>query len=55
MGKIVNQHISWAEFPEIQKRLESRDKIILEIKSYQHRIRYIDKILGISRSKKIHT
>jgi hypothetical protein len=55
MGKIVNQHISWAEFPEIQKRLESRDKIILEIKSYQDRIRYIDKILGISRSKKIHT
>ncbi|MGO8881955.1 MAG: hypothetical protein ACLPVO_02575 [Desulfomonilaceae bacterium] len=53
--KIFNRHISWAEFPEMQKRIELRDKIIVQIKSYQDRIRYIDKILRISRNKKIPT
>jgi hypothetical protein len=54
-GKILNQHIPWTEFPEIQKSIELRDKIIVQIKSYQDRIRYIDKILRISRNKKIPT
>ncbi|MCX5873469.1 MAG: hypothetical protein NTY51_09605 [Deltaproteobacteria bacterium] len=54
-NKIINRHISWAEFPEMQNRIELRDRIIAQIKSYQDRIRYIDKILGISRNKKIPT
>ncbi|MHB8205655.1 MAG: hypothetical protein ACYDHG_18405 [Desulfomonilaceae bacterium] len=53
--KIFNRHVSWAEFSEMQKRIESRDKIILQIKSYQNRIRYLDKILGISKNKRIST
>ncbi|MCX5871929.1 MAG: hypothetical protein NTY51_01670 [Deltaproteobacteria bacterium] len=51
-SKVVNTYIRKTEWPEVQKKIELRNKILNEIKPYQNRIRYIEKILGISRNKK---
>lgn len=50
--KIFNLHIPWSKFPEIQERIELRKKIIVQMKSYQDRVRYLERILGISRNRK---
>jgi hypothetical protein len=50
-NKVFNLHISESKLPEIQNLLEKRMKLIEETKPYKNRIRYIEKILGISRNK----
>jgi len=50
-NKVFNQHISESKLPEMQNLLEKRMKLIEETKPYKNRIRYIEKILGISRNK----
>ncbi len=50
-NKVINQHISESKLTEMQNLLERRLKLIEETKSYKNRIRYIEKILGISRNK----
>ena len=51
-NSIFNMHIPWSKFPEIQEQIELRNKILVQIKSYQSRVRYLEKILGISRNRK---
>jgi len=50
-NKVFNLHISESKLPEIQNLLEKRMKLIEETKPYKNRVRYIEKILGISRNK----
>ena len=50
--KIFNLHIPWSKFLEIQERIELRNKISVQMKSYQDRVRYLERILGISRNRK---
>lgn len=50
--KIINLHVPWSKFPQLQERIESRDKIVGQIQSYQDRVRHLEKILGIKRNTK---
>ena len=54
-GKIFNLHVPWSKFPEFQERIELRKKIIVQINSYQYRVQYLEKILGIKRNRKKST
>lgn len=54
-GKINNLHVPWSKFPELQERIELRKKIIAQIKSYQDRVQYLEKILGIKTNRKKST
>jgi hypothetical protein len=49
--KVVNQHIPWSKFSEIQERIRIRDEIINQIASYRERIQYLARILKKSRNK----
>jgi hypothetical protein len=50
--RVVKVYIKKDEWPELKEKLELRNKLIHESKPYQNRIRYIEKILGISSNKK---
>jgi hypothetical protein len=49
--RVERVYIKKDKLPELKEKLELRNKLIHEIKPYQNRIRYIEKILGISRNK----
>lgn len=51
-NKTFNVHIPWSKFPEMQERIELRKKIVVQMKSYQDRVQYLEKILGIKRNRK---
>jgi hypothetical protein len=50
-NRIFNMHIPWSKFPEIQEQIKLRNKILIQIKSYQNRVRYLERILGISKNR----
>ena len=49
--RVIKVYIKKDEWPELKEKLELRNKLVHEAKPYQNRIRYIEKILGISRHK----
>ncbi len=48
-GRVVNRHIPKAELPDLQRRLEQRDKCRKEIQAYRKRIAYLEKLLRLPR------
>ena len=52
--KIFNLHIPWSKFPEIQERIELRKKIIVQMKSYQDRVRYLERIEWVQNKNLEH-
>ena len=51
-GNPVSMHVSSKKWPEIAEQIELRDNIRRQLKSFQDRMRSIDKLLGISSEKK---
>lgn len=43
--KVINQHISEKELPELQKLIEEREKCRKEIRAYKKRMAYLQKLL----------
>ncbi len=48
-GRVVNQHISKDRVPDLKKKLEQREKLEKEMRSYQKRIAYLSKLLKAGR------
>ena len=44
--KVINRHISEKELPELQKRIEEREKCRKEIRAYKKRMAYLEKLLN---------
>lgn len=50
-GKIVNRHVPERNIPLLNSQLEERDVCRKEIRSYEKRIAYLEKLLKTSASK----
>jgi hypothetical protein len=50
-GKIVNRHIAEKNIPNLNSQLKARDLCRKEIRSYEKRIAYLERILKTSASK----
>ncbi len=50
-GRVINRHVSNNELPVLTEQLEQRDKCITEIRAYQKRIAYLEKLLQIPGRK----
>jgi hypothetical protein len=50
-GKVVNRHVSEEDLPEVRNQIKQRDKHNKEIKLYKKRIKYLERLLKISKSK----
>ena len=44
--KVINQHISEKELPELKKLIEEREKCRKEIRAYKKRMTYLEKLLN---------
>lgn len=45
-NKVVNQHISEKDLPELQNLIEEREKCRKEIRAYKKRMAYLEKLLN---------
>ena len=50
-GRVVNRHIPEAELPELQRKIEQRDKCREEIQVYKKRVAYLEELLGRQRGR----
>lgn len=50
-GRVVNRHIPEEEVPDVQQRLEQRDKCLKEMQAYKKRIVYLERLLQMPRRR----
>jgi hypothetical protein len=50
-GKVMNRHIPEVELPALRQQLERRDKVRNEMREYQKRIAYLEKLLQKARRR----
>lgn len=49
-SRVVNRHVPAGELPELQNRIEQREKCKKEIQAYRQRMSYLEKLLKIPKS-----
>jgi len=50
-GRVINQHIPKGDLPDLERKLEQRDKCRKEMRTYRKRIAYLEKLLQLPRRR----